>query len=199
MNSNISIESYFPHFENLEGSEKKGSPNFEILDLEHLYAGLCEVARLSAYAPSPAILCSGIKALEQSSPHSFSGVLVAREMKKSVAENVAQDRAQNAAQDAQDCVGKIAGFVMTRIVLDELELDYIAVLPECRGKGIGIKLMHSLFEMASLHGVERIFLEVSEANSGARALYAHCGFVEVGRREKYYAGVEDALVLEKKL
>jgi ribosomal-protein-alanine N-acetyltransferase len=38
-------------------------------------------------------------------------------------------------------------------------------------------------------------LEVSANNEAARALYARAGFVEVGRRPRYYASGADALVL----
>ena len=40
-----------------------------------------------------------------------------------------------------------------------------------------------------------MFLEVSEANAPARALYRRLGFAEVGRRPRYYDDGGDALVL----
>ena len=40
-----------------------------------------------------------------------------------------------------------------------------------------------------------MFLEVSAQNEPAQRLYAACGFVEIGRRARYYAGGIDALVL----
>ena len=45
-----------------------------------------------------------------------------------------------------------------------------------------------------------MFLEVSERNSGARALYQKSGFVEVGRRGAYYRQgslAADALVMRR--
>jgi ribosomal-protein-alanine N-acetyltransferase len=44
-----------------------------------------------------------------------------------------------------------------------------------------------------------MFLEVSERNAAARALYAAAGFAEVGRRRRYYADGADALVLRRDL
>jgi ribosomal-protein-alanine N-acetyltransferase len=44
-----------------------------------------------------------------------------------------------------------------------------------------------------------MFLEVSEANGAARALYAAAGFEEAGRRRRYYADGSDALVLRRAL
>ena len=45
----------------------------------------------------------------------------------------------------------------------------------------------------------RVFLEVAIGNAGALALYQHGGFVEVGRRRRYYADSSDALVLRVNL
>jgi [ribosomal protein S18]-alanine N-acetyltransferase len=44
-------------------------------------------------------------------------------------------------------------------------------------------------------GAAAIFLEVSVANSAARAVYAQAGFKPVGRRRSYYQDRSDALVL----
>ena len=40
-----------------------------------------------------------------------------------------------------------------------------------------------------------MFLEVAEDNADARKLYTSLGFVEVGRRKRYYANGDDALVM----
>ncbi len=40
-----------------------------------------------------------------------------------------------------------------------------------------------------------MFLEVATDNAPALALYTAAGFVEVGRRRRYYAGGSDALVM----
>jgi ribosomal-protein-alanine N-acetyltransferase len=40
-----------------------------------------------------------------------------------------------------------------------------------------------------------MFLEVATGNSPALELYRRIGFVEVGRRRRYYADSSDALVL----
>jgi ribosomal-protein-alanine N-acetyltransferase len=44
-------------------------------------------------------------------------------------------------------------------------------------------------------GAACLFLEVSEVNAPARALYARAGAEEVGRRRRYYSDGSDALVL----
>jgi ribosomal-protein-alanine N-acetyltransferase len=50
-----------------------------------------------------------------------------------------------------------------------------------------------------LRGAAAMFLEVSDRNLPARALYAAAGFAEVGRRRRYYADGSDALVLRRGL
>jgi ribosomal-protein-alanine N-acetyltransferase len=44
-----------------------------------------------------------------------------------------------------------------------------------------------------------MFLEVATGNAAALALYRREGFVEVGRRRRYYADASDALVLRVNL
>jgi ribosomal-protein-alanine N-acetyltransferase len=44
-----------------------------------------------------------------------------------------------------------------------------------------------------------MFLEVATGNTAALALYRREGFVEVGRRCRYYADSSDALVLRVRL
>ncbi|NVN31455.1 ribosomal-protein-alanine acetyltransferase, partial [Endobacter medicaginis] len=41
----------------------------------------------------------------------------------------------------------------------------------------------------------RLFIEVAAGNGPAIALYRGCGFVEVGRRRRYYPDGDDALVM----
>ena len=57
----------------------------------------------------------------------------------------------------------------------------LAVVPESRGSGTGRRLLEALIEAADERGAGVIGLSVAEANSAARALYEHFGFVVVGR------------------
>jgi ribosomal-protein-alanine N-acetyltransferase len=52
---------------------------------------------------------------------------------------------------------------------------------------------------AAARGAAAMFLEVSDRNAAARALYAASGFAEVGRRRRYYADGANALVLSRAL
>ena len=96
------------------------------------------------------------------------------------------------------CMGLIdprGGFVVLRQAADEADVVTIAVLPGCRRRGLGRALLEAGLERLTTRGVRRVFLEVSEANVAAAALYCGCGFVQVGRRGDYYPGGEAALLL----
>ena len=81
---------------------------------------------------------------------------------------------------------KTIGFAVSRIGADEAEILSIAVDSAYRGRGLsGTLLLTHLGHLAG-RGVHTIFLEVEENNQPARRLYDSCGFVVVGRRERYY-------------
>lgn len=91
--------------------------------------------------------------------------------------------------------GEPAGFVLVRVAADEAEILTLAVLPEARRHGHARALMCSAMAEAASRGAAALFLEVSEANEAARALYAALGAEEVGRRPRYYHDGSAALVL----
>ena len=62
-------------------------------------------------------------------------------------------------------------------------------------EGLGTALLAAAAGEAGRRGAEVLFLEVSEANAPARALYARAGAADVGRRRRYYTDGTDALVL----
>ncbi len=94
--------------------------------------------------------------------------------------------------------GKIAGYAVLIRVADEAELLNLAVTDDSRRGGIGSALLDKALALASGEGVRTVYLEVRESNSAARGLYAAHGFVEVGRRRRYYQRpVEDALILQR--
>ncbi|MFT8243877.1 GNAT family N-acetyltransferase [Roseomonas sp. BN140053] len=88
-----------------------------------------------------------------------------------------------------------AGFVLARVAAGEAEILTLAVHPDHRRAGLGGALLATAAVGAAARGAAELFLEVSERNAAARALYAAAGCVEVGRRRRYYADGADALVL----
>lgn len=79
----------------------------------------------------------------------------------------------------------VAGFALTRCVLDEEELLLLAVDPQDQGRGIGRQLLQRVITDARKRGMTRLFLEMRDGNGAAR-LYAGAGFSQVGRRPGYY-------------
>ncbi len=91
------------------------------------------------------------------------------------------------------------GMVMARLAADEAEILTLAVLPEQRRQGIALALLEQAAAAVAARGATALFLEVAQRNEGARALYAACGFTEVGRRRRYYTDGDDAMVMRKEL
>ena len=91
---------------------------------------------------------------------------------------------------------KISGYIMAEHVLEQGELQRIAVVPFIRKKGIGTLLYQEFRERYRKMGVETIYLEVRESNTVARNFYVKCGFEDHGRRAKYYTDtMEDAILM----
>jgi ribosomal-protein-alanine N-acetyltransferase len=93
----------------------------------------------------------------------------------------------------------LGGMAMLRVAADEAELLTLAVLPQRHRQGIGRALLAAAAREAAACGAAAMFLEVATRNAPARALYAREGFTEVGRRRRYYADGDDALVLRRDL
>jgi len=90
------------------------------------------------------------------------------------------------------------GFILCRLVLDEMEVVSIATHADHRRKGVASALLGSALERAAASGARRVFLEVAEDNLAARGLYARWAFRVVGERPGYYRrphGSAHALVL----
>lgn len=92
----------------------------------------------------------------------------------------------------------VAGFLVARLVADEVEILNLAVAPEARRRGLATRLLEDALAQARGSGRRRVFLEVRESNAGAIAFYRCRGFAPSGRRMRYYSGPsEDALVLAR--
>lgn len=87
------------------------------------------------------------------------------------------------------------GMLLGRVASDEAEVLTLAVAPMVRRRGIASRLLLAAQAEVRARGSAAMFLEVSTGNSGALALYRRAGFIEVGRRRRYYADLSDALVL----
>lgn len=80
-------------------------------------------------------------------------------------------------------------------ILDEADINNIAVKKEFRQMGFGKMLMNALIEDAKSQNIKAMTLEVRVTNESAIALYKKLGFKEAGIRKNYYSDKEDALIM----
>ena len=98
----------------------------------------------------------------------------------------------------EDAGGGVVGYVVAWFAAGQGEIGNLAVTPSARGRGVGGMLLDAVIAAASDHGAEALYLDVRESNLRARSLYDSRGFVEVGRRRRYYRRpAEDAIVLRR--
>ena len=99
--------------------------------------------------------------------------------------------------------GKLAGFIMSRLVEDEAEILSVAVASRQQGRGQAGKLLTLHLRRLAGLGARTVFLEVDEHNKPAIRLYDRAGFHEISRRPNYYPGAGGkaaaALVLRRDL
>lgn len=96
---------------------------------------------------------------------------------------------------AQGEDGSVLGYAVLSVVLDEGNLDNIAVAPQARRQGVADALLSVLTGFGWEH-LACLMLEVRVSNAPAMALYEKHGFAAVGRRKNYYdAPREDAILM----
>lgn len=92
--------------------------------------------------------------------------------------------------------GAVCGYLALSTVLDEGNIDNVAVAPEWRRRGIGGALIGDAVRRGREQGLSFLTLEVRAGNDPAIRLYEKHGFREVGRRKNYYEKPrEDAILL----
>lgn len=92
------------------------------------------------------------------------------------------------------------GVFSGEVVVDELQIDNLAMSEGWRRQGIGRTLLKSALSLAAGLGARSATLEVRSANLPARAFYEKEGFMAVGLRKRYYADpLDDALLLSREI
>ncbi len=98
--------------------------------------------------------------------------------------------------------GKIIGYFVLAVCVDDLHLLTIGVAKNEQGKGFGGVLLEQAFKLAKLLKIRQFILEVRASNLAAINLYHNFGFSQIGIRRGYYPAEngarEDALVLCRK-
>lgn len=90
--------------------------------------------------------------------------------------------------------GEILGYAVLFTVLDEGNLDNIAVAPACRRQGVADALLGAIVGFGREH-LLTLTLEVRASNTPAISLYEKYGFVAVGQRKNYYTDPKEDAVL----
>ena len=92
--------------------------------------------------------------------------------------------------------GRVVGMLVAWLFVDEAHIATIATHPDYRRQGIARKLLTYALQSALREGAESSFLEVRESNVPAQDMYRKFGYVEVGRRKRYYRdNDEDAILM----
>jgi len=94
--------------------------------------------------------------------------------------------------------GRLIGYAGLRAArgASDADIQTIAIAAASRARGRGRALLRALLGEAVRRQVRDVFLEVRADNPVAQSLYASEGFVEVGRRARYYQPDDvDAIVM----
>jgi ribosomal-protein-alanine N-acetyltransferase len=91
---------------------------------------------------------------------------------------------------------EVVAYIVFWQIRDDVQVNNIAVHPECRGRGLGEAMMRFAIAKVRAAGAEFMTLEVRQSNAPAVALYKKLGFEALGTRKNYYTRPdEDACVM----
>lgn len=95
--------------------------------------------------------------------------------------------------------GEIIAYCGMYCILDEGDINQVAVRKDKRGLGIGRKLLQDFMQKGQERGITAYTLEVRVSNLPAIRLYESCGFVtEAVRKNFYEKPCEDAYIMWKR-
>jgi ribosomal-protein-alanine N-acetyltransferase len=91
---------------------------------------------------------------------------------------------------------EVVAYIIFWHIRDDVQVNNIAVRPDCRGLGLGEALMRFAIDKVRKAGAAFMTLEVRPSNKPAVALYEKLGFEVLGTRKNYYTKPdEDACVM----
>ena len=91
--------------------------------------------------------------------------------------------------------GEVAGFLVAGLLPPQAELETIAVAAKGQRSGVGSLLFAAMAEELKSEQVTEVILEVRASNRPALAFYRSLGFLETGRRPRYYVHPQEDAVL----
>lgn len=90
---------------------------------------------------------------------------------------------------------KVVGYAGLWQPIDEGHITNIVTKLDKRGNNIASKMLEELINIAKQKNLKCVTLEVNIHNQIAINLYKKYNFKEVGKRLRYYNGVDDALIM----
>ena len=91
---------------------------------------------------------------------------------------------------------KVIGYLMSKIIIDEVHLHNIAVEKKYQNNKVGLKLTKHLIKQSQFLDKQKICLEVDSTNIPVLKLYNNFGFSMVGGRKGYYNNNKDAILMD---
>jgi len=96
-------------------------------------------------------------------------------------------------------LNKVVGYVIATTRAREGEIISIAVLPSWRRRGIGSKLLKSLFRVLINYDINKVYLHVRVSNKDAVKFYVKNGFKIISYVPNYYSNGEGAYLMVRKI
>lgn len=91
---------------------------------------------------------------------------------------------------------EVIAYIIFWQIRDDVQVNNVAVHPDCRGLGIGEAMMRFAIAKVRGEGASFMTLEVRSSNTAAVTLYKKLGFEVLGTRKNYYTKPdEDAFVM----
>jgi ribosomal-protein-alanine N-acetyltransferase len=91
---------------------------------------------------------------------------------------------------------EVVGYIIFWMIRDDVQVNNVAVHPDCRGLGLGEAMMRYAIARTREDGAAFMTLEVRQSNTPAVTLYKKLGFDIMGTRKNYYTKPdEDAYVM----
>jgi ribosomal-protein-alanine N-acetyltransferase len=107
------------------------------------------------------------------------------------------------AQVLHDDEGRMLGYLIAMVGVDEMHLLNITVAPPFQRQGHARHMLEALIAACRARHAQQLWLEVRETNLRAQAIYLKRGFVQVGVRKGYYPAPhgqrENAIVMSLQL
>lgn len=91
---------------------------------------------------------------------------------------------------------RVVGMVVVWLIASEAHVATLATHPDFRRRGIAERLLSHALQQLKRKGARSSFLEVRDSNRAAQAMYRKFGYIETGRRPRYYRdNDEDAILM----